>query len=292
MILKNNPLPLIGYASGIAAGDIGCADGPLLLAQNNLVADLLAADVPTYWEAMLKPMQLPNKVLVVKEICQRLGELTKILVAAKQKFIVLAGDHSCAIGTWGGTAVACAEQGPLGLIWIDAHMDSHTFETTESGNIHGMPLAALLGYGAPELTQIMSAKPKLQPKNVSLIGVRSYERGEAALLETLGVRIYKMDEIAKRGINAVMSEAIKRAKHDTAGFGISLDLDGIDPIAAPGVGSPVINGLNATELCLALTELRHDKKLLGLEIAEFNPHHDVDNKTQMLIKKILQSVFG
>lgn len=292
MTQKNNSLALIGYASGVAAGDPGCGDGPLILERSGLLDALIHDGIPSHWEAMLKPVQLATKVAIVAEICQRLAQQTQHLVMQQQKFAVMAGDHACAIGTWSGAAAAIPDKAPIGMIWIDAHMDSHTPDTTPSGNIHGMPLAALLGYGATELTQLMTANHKLQPEHVSLIGVRSYESGEAALVHDLGVRIYKMDEVQKRGINVVLQEAINRAKHGTAGFGLSLDLDGIDPIDAPGVGTPEPNGINGMAMCLALTQLRQDKHLLGVELVEFNPYHDRDQKTQTLIKDLLISIFS
>lgn len=284
-------LSLIGYASGIAAGDPGCADGPLVLERFGLMDELVHAGIPSHWEVMLKHVQLATKLAIVTEICQRLAVHTHDLVLQQKLFAVMAGDHACAVGTWSGAAAALADKGSIGMVWIDAHMDSHTPETTLSGNIHGMPLAALMGYGATELTQIMTANHKLKPENVSLIGVRSYEDGEAALLHKLGVRIYKMDEVEKRGINVVLQEAIERAKKDTVGFGLSLDLDGIDPIDAPGVGTPEANGINGVAMCLALTQLRQDKDLLGVELTEFNPHHDREQKTQRLIKDLLVSIF-
>lgn len=285
-------LSLIGYASGVAAGDPGCADGPLVLERFRLVDELVHAGISSHWKVMLKPVQLATKLAIVTEICQRLATHTHDLVLQQKQFAVLAGDHACAVGTWSGMAAALADKGSIGMVWIDAHMDSHTPETTESGNIHGMPLAALMGYGATELTQIMTAYPKLKPENVSLIGVRSYEEGEAALLHNLGVRVYKMDEVEKRGISVVLQEAIERAKNGTVGFGLSLDLDGIDPIDAPGVGSPEANGINGVAMCLALTQLRQEKKLLGIELTEFNPHHDREQKTQRLIKDLLVSIFS
>ena len=171
-------------------------------------------------------------------------------------------------------------------------MDSHTPDTTESGNIHGMPLAVLLGYGATELTSIMAATPKLQPEHISLIGVRSFEQGEAALIERLGVKVYFMEEVRRRGINVVLAEAIERANKNTEGYGISLDLDGIDPIDAPGTGAPEPNGIASQELVLALQGVAKDKRFLGIEIVEFNPYNDIQNRTQQLINDLLMAVFS
>lgn len=180
----------------------------------------------------------------------------------------------------------------MGLVWIDAHMDSHTAETSPSGNIHGMPLAALLGYGGPELTQIQMTDPKLSPEFLSLIGVRSFEAPEAQFLQRLGVRVYDMQEVKTRGLEIILAEAIARAEQSPSGFGVSLDLDALDPNDAPGVGVPESGGLLAEALCQALTQLKHNKNLLGIEIVEYNPCLDNDYKTEQLIQKILLSILG
>lgn len=288
---KNNRLPLLGYASGVGAGDTGCADGPLLLERSDLLNTLADAGLSAYWETMLQPAVFTTKLAAVADICQRLATYTQHLTAQQKRFAVLAGDHTCAVGTWSGVVSTIKAPASIGLIWIDAHMDSHTFTTTESSNIHGMPLAALLGHGATELAQLVTAQAKLRPEHVSLIGVRSYENGEAALLRELGVRIYFMAEVQERGMEVVLQEAIARAKQGTVGFGMSLDLDGIDPIDAPGVGSPEPNGIKAIELCSALKQLRAEANFLGVEIAEFNPHHDVEKKTERLVRELLVSIF-
>lgn len=227
------------------------------------------------------------------ELNTQLAEITQDLTAQKQTFMVVGGDHSCAIGTWSGVAAELAkENAALGLIWIDAHMDSYTFDTTPSGNIHGMPLAALFGYGAAKLTHILTSTPKLKPEHVSLIGIRSFESGEAALLHRLGVRIYEMAEIKERGLTCVLQEAIARAKQGTVGFGVSLDFDAIDPQDAPGVGVPEPDGIKDKDLYRALTLLRQEKHLLGIEIVEYNPSLDKNCKTELVINKIVLSIFG
>ncbi|MDQ8040115.1 MAG: arginase [Rickettsiella sp.] len=284
---------LIGYASGLAANNPGCANGPLQLKAHTFENVLLTKGIKSYWQAMLLPQPEKTRLIQVAQLNTQLAMITYKLRKQKQLFIVMGGDHSSAIGTWSGLSAAEMYAGnSIGLIWIDAHMDSHTFDTTPSGNIHGMPLAALLGYGDDNLTKILSSQPKLKPEKVSLIGVRSFEEEEAALLYDLGVRIYKMPEIKERGLNVVLQEAITRAKQGTAGFGVSLDLDGIDPNDAPGVGVPEPNGILANDLCQVLTLLRREKQLFGIEIVEYNPYLDENHKTEQLIHKIVLSIFG
>ncbi len=288
-------LSLLGYASGIGANDPGCAEGPIQLRNNSLEIQLSDHGVMSHWQAMLMPRDglKAENLKHIAALNLELAQITFDLTQQAQRFAVLGGDHSSAIGTWSGVAAAQAKQdGALGLIWIDAHMDSHSFETTRSGNIHGMPLAALMGYGDISLTQILTVQAKIDPQQLSLIGIRSFEAEEAALLAHLGVRVYKMEEIRQRGLEAIFSEAIARSKKNSLGFGVSLDLDGIDPKDAPGVGVAENNGILAKELCQALSVLRQEEQLIGVEVVEYNPYRDKDGKTEKLIKDLLLSIFG
>lgn len=206
--------------------------------------------------------------------------------------LVLGGDHSCAIGTWSGVRAALGEQGRLGLLWIDAHMDSHTTRTSPSQAIHGMPLACLLGHGDPRLTGIGGVAPKLHPEDVCLIGVRSFEWGEAALLKSLGVRIYFMDEVRRRGLGEILAEAWRHVGRHTTACGISLDMDALDPAEEPGVGTPVAGGMHRDELTAALHSLRQDPRLRALEIVEYNPYADSHFVTARAIHDLCASVLG
>jgi arginase len=177
------------------------------------------------------------------------------------------------------------------LIWIDAHMDAHTPETSESGRLHGMPLACLLGYGDPALTGIANGT-RLPPANVCLIGIRSFERGEAALLHRLGVRVYPMREVKQRGFETVFREAREIACQGTAGYGVSVDLDAIDPLEAPGVGSPVGGGLSAADVVNAFKQHAGDPALRGLEIVEYNPYLDCDAQTIALVPAVAEALLA
>jgi arginase len=242
------------------------------------------------WSAMIKkPHITTDKITTVTEQCTLLAHTVSALVKENKFFMVIGGDHSSAIGTWSGVYEALHE--PCGLIWIDAHMDSHTPETSPTGNIHGMPLAALLGYGALTLTQILSASTKLAPENVCLIGVRSFEPDEEALLKKLNVRIYFMDEVNKRGIKVVLEEARQHVTKYTKKYGITLDIDSIEPQDAPGTGALEPSGIRADALCDALDKVvAEDPLFIGAEIAEFDPTQDKNHKTEKLILPLIAAM--
>ncbi|MBW8371510.1 MAG: arginase [Thiobacillus sp.] len=267
-------LIVIGAASGAGAPDWATAEGPDALRHYRVFHDTPLQHVE--WDSILRvPREAQATPLhAVAALGARLAAEVERVLHAGHFPLVVGGDHSCAIGTWSGVHHALAERGPLGLIWIDAHMDSHTFATTPSGQIHGMPLACLLGHGEAALTAIDGAEAKLRPEHVCLIGVRSYEAGEAALLHRLGVRVFDMDEIRLRGLAAVFDEALAIVLQGTAGFGVSVDLDALDPEEEPGVSTPVPGGLHRAELAAALSRLRGNPAFVAMEIVEYNPRRD------------------
>lgn len=276
----------IGYASGEAAGNPGCGEAPYYLQQH-----LPILNFAYQWGKIVAPIKGGNKLAAVAELSRQLAIATQEVLTSGSKVVNFGGDHSCAIGFWGGIAEYYRSQGPIGLIWVDAHMDAHTPETSESGNIHGMPLAALLGYGDPALTTIANAKPKLRPEHVALIGIRSYEAGEAELLRSLGVKIYYDHDIAERGLKEIFAEAHAIVNNGTAGYGLSLDLDGLAPDDAPAVGTPVEGGVSILELLPLLEKyMQRDFRFLGAEIVEFNPFLDKSNITLNNIVRILNSL--
>jgi len=283
---------LIGSAAGSAAGDSGCSDGPLVLQQSPYLAALSAKGLKLQWQAMLKPTPESSVLETVRHHCHRLGTEVADLVRQQRFFMVLGGDHSCAIGTWSGVHSAIHSEGPLGLIWIDAHMDSHTPETSPSGNVHGMPLACLLGHGNSSLVNMLGDSPKLKPENVCLIGVRSFEAGEAELLQRLNVRVFFMEEVQQRGLAAVFAEALTRVNQETIAYGVTLDIDSIDPEEAPGTGVSEANGLHIQELCQVLRGIRGDKRFLGAEIVEFDPHHDQSHLTEKCVADLIVAMVG
>ena len=290
----SKPTRIIGAAIGIGAIDTRCERGPDYLAARGL-ADKLRQHSPSLsWEQTVRLSQAsPNDPALaqIASFCENLAQTIRGVVTAGRRAWVLGGDHSCAIGTWNGVSQALDGHGQLGLIWIDAHMDCHTPETSPSGAVHGMPLACLLGLGSESLVAIGGA-PKLTPENVCIIGVRRFEPAEAALLERLGVRIYFMDEVRQRGLETIMYEAVDLLDARTAGFGITIDLDAVDPSDAPGVGSPEIGGIRGENLAQSLCSVANHPALLGVEIAEFNPDKDVNDRTADLVYKLLASVAG
>lgn len=299
--MNHNPQPrlaralaveIIAAAMGHGAPDRRTALGPAYLLNNNLLSDLQASDIPALAAQVIEAVyQAPraSNLEIVAHICQRLASAVSKALSAGHFVCVLGGDHSCAIGTWSGVSVALKRQ-PYSLIWIDAHADSHTHLTSHSGALHGMPLAALLGQGDARLTKIAHPQPKLRPEHLTLIGIRSYEPEEIALLERLGVRFYLMAEIAERGIDAVLIEAFERAARLTEKFGISIDLDAVDPLDAPGVGSAAQDGIAGRALVEALAQLLPNPRLVAVEITEYNPFLDIDSRTERLILALLRAL--
>jgi arginase len=196
---------------------------------------------------------------------------------------VLGGDHSCAGGTW--TGVARSIKGELGLEWIDAHMDAHTPGTSHTGRLHGMPLAWLLGEDDDPLYGLTTGV--IEPRHVALIGVRSFEPEERARLEHLGVRVIYMDEVRSRGIGPVLDEALAIATRGTSAFGISIDLDVVTPDEAPGVGTPVPDGVSGAQLARALERIGGRPDLAAVELVEYSPRLDPTGRTARVAVEIL-----
>ncbi len=284
-------LHVISYASDLGGAKTGSRHGPDVLKQSVYFQQLYEKGLQLHWQ---HPIQLSDtnlsKLQKIAQLCQVLAESVEGLVQQKKKFIVLGGDHSCAIGTWSGVANAILPQQSLGLIWIDAHLDSHTFQTSQTGNIHGMPLACLLGEGESSLTQIKYPEPKIKPQFICLIGARSFEKGEEDLLKRLNVRIFYMDEVKARGIEAVLKEAIEQVSQNGQVFGVSLDIDSIDPVDAPGTGVAEPNGISGEALCQALKQVTRYPGFIGAEIAEFDPRRDQNQKTEKLIAQLIAAM--
>ncbi len=207
--------------------------------------------------------------------------------------LVLGGDHSIAIGTVSGASEFYRRQGQkLGLIWLDAHGDCNTPETSPSGNIHGMALACLLGAGPRELTQILSPQPKVAPENTVLVGVHDLDPGEKEFLRRAGVKAFTMRDLDERGMRAVLEEAIAIAGRGAAGICASLDMDFIDAAWAPGVGTPVRGGVTYREAHLAMEILADSRALRALEVVEINPILDEHNRTAELAVELVLSGLG
>lgn len=231
---------------------------------------------------------LRNLELVAEKNSLLAEEVDKIIESGSFP-LVLGGDHSIAIGTLAGVSKHYKN---LGVIWYDAHGDLNTAETSPSGNIHGMPLAASLGLGHEKLTQIGGYSPKIKSENIVIIGARSLDDGEKDLIKKMGIKVFTMHEIDRLGMAAVIEETVQHLKEKTDGVHLSLDLDGLDPTDAPGVGTPVIGGISYRESHLAMEMLAEAKIITSAEFVEVNPILDEKNKTAVAAVALMGSLFG
>ncbi|HUP00480.1 MAG TPA: arginase [Gemmatimonadota bacterium] len=207
--------------------------------------------------------------------------------------LVLGGDHSLSIGSIAGVAAwARGKEEDVGLLWFDAHADMNTPETTPSGNIHGMPLAASLGYGDPELTGIEGFEPKVRWDKVALIGARDVDAAERPLVKESGIRVFTMREIDEQGIVSVLEEALAIVSEGTIGYHLSWDMDFVDPNYAPGVGTPVKGGVNYREGHLALEIVSDTDGMISMDLVETNPILDDRNRTGVLGMELILSALG
>jgi arginase len=229
----------------------------------------------------------------IANCCRRLRLRIERLIEDGGFPLVVGGDHSIACGTVAGISSTYHARGEsIGLIWFDAHADMNTPETSPTGNVHGMPLAACLGHGPTELARLGERFPMVDPERAVLIGIRDVDPGERELARRLGVKCFSMREIDILGMHSVMEQAIARVTDGTVGFHLSFDLDGLDPDEAPGVGTPVGGGVTQREGHLLLEHAAESGKLLGLELTEINPILDERNRTAQLAVKLIQSGLG
>jgi arginase len=284
------PVPAIAVACGAGARDCGCKDGPV--AFQHYWARKAGSSARLAWEPAPGNLytEIGGPVDVVARTGRWLAWTTRRLTQRRERFLVIGGDHSCAIGTWVGAAEGL--RAPLGLVWIDAHMDMHVPETSPSGSINGMALAALIGCGAPELTALSYGRGAIAPRNVCLIGARSFELEEAAFAKRHGIRVIGMDELHRRGIADACAEARAIAATGVAGYGVSLDLDVFDPADAPGVGTPARGGIRPSEFLDAWSDLTRSALCVGVEIVEYNPHRDQAGRTAQLLGELVAATVG
>lgn len=288
-----NVVETVGVASCIAAADPGCGLAPETLRNSKFLQRLeISHRLRLNWHKLLYPQPAPTLEQQVKELCCRIASCSCRLVEKRKPFIFIGGDHSCAMGIWGGVMEGLAATDRLGLIWIDAHLDAHNFSTSPSGNIHGMPIAALLGQADSPLAKIYEGAT-LPPEQLVIMGVRSYEDEEWELMQRLQVKVYDMQAIERQGgIGKVLSAVVDEMQEQGLSIGISIDLDAIDPIDAPGVGTPVDNGLAGSAVCNALKRLNGLSALIGMELTEYNPLKDRQMRTEGLIADLISSVYG
>jgi len=230
---------------------------------------------------------------LIKSACEELAKKVEEVLTAGELPISLGGDHSIAIGSIGGFAAHCKKQNVTpGLIWFDAHADMNRPDTTPSGNIHGMPLAVVLGYGAPELIEIGGSSPKVAPEHCVHIGARDIDPGERELIRRLELRVITMREIDERGMSTCMDEAIQIASRASGGYLVTFDVDALDPGDAPGSGTLVRGGLTYREAHLAMEKIAEAGGMKALEVVEINTALDINNKTAELGVELILSALG
>ena len=300
--MRQSHIAIIGAPMDLGAGRRGVDMGPSALRLANLneklsslgyeVEDLgnVRVDQP---EASPIGPETARYLNQIAHTCTRLMEMVENAADQSKVPLVLGGDHSIAIGTVAGMASHYRKAGQkLGLIWIDAHADMNTPQSSPSGNVHGMPLACSIGIGPQELTHLGGFAPKIDPANVAIIGLRSVDEKERELVRATGVHAYTMRDLDERGLRNVIHEAIERVSARTAGFHLSFDMDSVDPSEAPGVGTPVRGGMTYREAHLAMEIICDLGHMTSMEIVEVNPVIDEVNRTALLGVELVMSAMG
>lgn len=294
---------LIGFPMDLGAARRGVDMGPSairiagaaerLRALGHTVDESKNIDVPLREELPAAREGDPQFVATVTAACTQLALETAAAIRDGAVPVTLGGDHSLAAGSVAGVATALAERGErVGLIWLDAHSDIHTPSTSASGNIHGMPVAHLLGHGDEGLSSIAVPKPAVRPQDVVLVGLRDVDEPERRHIREWGVNVFTMRDIDERGIAAVMRDALAIAMKDTAGIHVSFDADWLDPIEAPGVGTPVRGGATYREAHTAMEMIADCERLIALDVVEVNPVLDRENRTADLAVGLMASALG
>lgn len=286
---KHARVRIIGAASGLGAQDQACADGQVAFHRSQAWHELAHHPRVDWGRTLFAPAADGGGATGrIAGLCRHLADEVGHALRGGEFPVIIGGDHSVAIGTWSGVARVAGE--PVGLLWIDAHLDSHTPETSYSGAIHGMPLACLLGRGDKRLLNIGLAGVQVSAGHTAVLGARSYEPEELDFLKASGVRIIDSVELAQRGFADCLHEALGIVTAAPAGFGVTLDLDAIDPLLAPGVGSPEPEGLNARDVLEAVSGIAGLPGFRALEIVEYNPDRDRLGITASLISDLVGRV--
>ncbi len=300
--MSNGSVEIIGVASDLGANTRGANMGPAALRTSGLnkavrnvgfkavdSGDITASVRETFSQDVVNKKYIEP----IGEICQELYKKVHMALENKHLPLVLGGDHCVVAGSISASSVYHQKQGQeIGLLWFDAHADLNTPTSSETGNVHGMPLSALLGDGFKELAKIGNDTAKLKPENCALIGIRCLDEQEKKICAESGIRYFTMREIDERGMHSIMKEAIEVATKNTDGVHVSFDLDGVDPLYAPGVSTPVTGGLSYRESHLALEMIADTKKLVSMDFVELNPMNDSGNKSAKLMIELIQSVLG
>jgi arginase len=293
---------VLGVPMDLGSGRRGVDMGPSAIRIAGLDDRLvqLGHKVVDEGDIVIKNME---ELKVGQESARYLGEIARAAGVLARKVerimsvghfpLILGGDHSIAVGTVSGIASFARSRGMRpGLLWIDAHGDINTPETSPTGNIHGMPLAALLGFGPAELIGVGGPPPKLDPANVVLVGIRSLDAGEKKRLKETGVQVHTMSDVDRHGVHRVMEKALARVTAGTDYVHVSFDLDAVDPTVAPGVGTPVKGGLDYREAHLIMEVIADAGVMTSLEMVEVNPILDQGNASAAFAVELVQSAFG
>ena len=298
---------IIGAAIGHGAQDPESQNAPDFVRSGGFAKRLEALldeqGPERFWEASWDTTIYPHfthrrskDLPVVSEFCERLQKVVGRVLAENDFPFVIGGDHSCAVGTWSGAARIAKERGQesFGLLWVDAHLDAHTFETSPSAALHGMPLACLLGHGQRNLVHCAGFTPKIDPQRCVVFGARSWEDGEPELLSHLGVRVFEAEEILSRGMGVCAEEAINRVHGEGGPYGVSVDLDAFDPQYVPGVGSREPLGMDPEEFCRVCSSLKlgADPWFSALEIVEFAPAKDLNGLSLSVIDALAAALLA
>ena len=300
--MKPSHIAIIGVPLDLGAGRRGVDMGPSAIRMANLnrrvaslgyaVEDLGNVEVvqaETTPEGSGQAKYLPE----IAATCSRLAAVVGKALDRATLPLALGGDHSIAVGTASGVSRFFREKGHnVGILWLDAHADMNTPDTSPSGNVHGMPLACVVGMGPPELTELYGYAPKIHPRNAVIVGLRDVDQLEKPHVRDSGVRAFTMRDIDERGLRSVMDEAIRLASDGTAGFILSLDMDFVDPRDAPGVGTPVRGGVTYREAHLAMEMICDSGQMVAMELVEVNPVIDEANRTGDLAVELVMSGLG
>jgi arginase len=300
--MPHSNIAVIGAPLDLGQGRRGVDMGPSAVRVANLNARLSSlgyvveelGNVPVEQAEALPEGHPRAKYLPqIAATCERLAMLVGDALSRGSVPLVLGGDHSVAVGTTSGVAHFFRERSErIGLIWLDAHADMNTPESSPSGNVHGMPLACIVGHGPKELTGLFGFHPKVSPGNVVIVGLRDVDQTEKPHVRGFGVHAFTMRDIDERGMRSVMEEAIRMASAGTAGFHLSLDMDFVDPKDAPGVGTPVRGGVTYREAHLAMEMICDSHRMISMEVVEVNPVIDEFNRTADLAVELIMSGLG
>jgi arginase len=298
--MKKRHATVIGVPLDYGASKRGASGGPAAVRRANLIEGLEALDLEvTDAGDLTVPKVSPSlkgklkNAAAIHKVCAELEKQTYEAVANGSTPITIGGDHSLAVGSVSGVSRSFRDKGrKIGLIWVDAHADINTPETSPTGNIHGMPLAHLLGMGHKDFSRLGGFAPKVDPRNVVLIGIRDVDRAEAVNIRKSGIRVFSMQEIDRFGMGVVTEQAIDMANDGTAGFHVSFDIDSVDPGNAPGTGTIKRGGLTYRESHLFMELVADCERMVGLDLVEVNPLEDTQNATAVLASELICSAMG